>query len=88
MKLHQEQRIQGLMLLVSFIGMIAALGLILTGLIQNQMLYMFYAAIDLAIVFAIIAIGSRWTQKTIARVKMIRSGAGDDTDLEWVTRKK
>lgn len=88
MKLHQEQRIQGLMILTSFIGMVTALGLIIAGLVQNHMPYMFYAAIDLVIVFVIIAIGSHWTQKTVARVKMIRSGAGDDTDLEWVTRKK
>lgn len=88
MKLHQEQRIQGLMILASGIGLIAVAGLLIVGFIQSHMPYLIGAVGLAAIVFVVIAIGSRWTQKTVERVKMIRSGAGDDTDLEWVTRKK
>lgn len=89
MKLYQETRMQQIMFVSTAIGQVAILGLLLAGLIRNQMPYLIGAGALLIVVLAIITIGQRWTQRTINRVKNIREGGGDAADLEWLkTRKK
>jgi uncharacterized membrane protein len=86
MKLYHETRIQALMLVTSFIGIVTTAVLLVVGLVKGEMIYLVCAGIDLVIVFLLITIGQRWTQQTMARLKKIREGGGDETDLEWITR--
>lgn len=89
MKYDQEIRIQIGMIVAAIIGLIGVLGLVLMALIQTHLSYLFNAGTLLVIVFIIIGLGQRWTQKTMDRVRKIRDGAGNEADIEWLkTRKK
>ena len=89
MKLYQETRLQAIMIVATAVGAIAALGFLIAGLVYMEMLYLFFAALLLGIIFPIIVIGSRRAETVMARVKKIREGGGDEADLEWLkTRTK
>jgi len=88
MKLYQETRIQALMIATSAFLLVMVLALILAGLIQSHMPFLFGAAGLALVTFIIIAIGQRWTQRTLDRCQRIREGYGDEADLEWLKTRK
>jgi hypothetical protein len=87
MKLYQEMRLQTLMILTAILGCGAAFTFLILGAMHMEWLYFVCAAVDLVATYVVITVGLRRAQQTIARVKRIREGYGDEADLEWSARK-
>ena len=86
MKLYQEMRLQTLMILTAILGCGAAFTFLVLGAVHMDWFYFLCAAVDLVATYIVIEIGLRRAKYTIARVKRIREGGGDEADLEWTTR--